>query len=265
MTLAKRHQPHRRSCERRVRGAPAAAPARRRSHPSAPSRPARTAPQAPRPRAECAYPRGLGSLPPCTAPAVALVRPSPRLATLRPTPIRQTRLPPRPRTCRRGTHRRAVPLLRTARLEPQLAALEQALPSPWLPPRSTTPRLRPGPLWSIVRRAHGRLCSRRAKSREGVPPLSRGDCRCGRAVTPPTLHDQPDAAPWPTPRRHPHIAAWPHSAPRLWTSPAPPPAPWPEFDEAAAEAVRQWKYDPATLEGTPVPFCVTVTVNIHFR
>src|SRR5664279_1535053 len=36
----------------------------------------------------------------------------------------------------------------------------------------------------------------------------------------------------------------------------------PEADEAAVEAVRQWRYRPATYQGRPVPVYLTVTVNI---
>ena len=35
----------------------------------------------------------------------------------------------------------------------------------------------------------------------------------------------------------------------------------PEFDEAALEAVRQWKYQPTLLNGAPVPVIMTVTLN----
>jgi TonB family protein len=36
----------------------------------------------------------------------------------------------------------------------------------------------------------------------------------------------------------------------------------PEADEAAVEAVRQWRYRPATYQGRPVPVYLTVTVNL---
>jgi protein TonB len=39
----------------------------------------------------------------------------------------------------------------------------------------------------------------------------------------------------------------------------------PLFDEAAAEAVRQWVYRPLLLNGVPVPFVLTVTLNFSFK
>jgi TonB family protein len=39
----------------------------------------------------------------------------------------------------------------------------------------------------------------------------------------------------------------------------------PEFDSAAIEAVRQWKYKPAMKDGEPVAVYVTVTVNFKLR
>jgi TonB family protein len=35
------------------------------------------------------------------------------------------------------------------------------------------------------------------------------------------------------------------------------------LDEKAVEAVRQWKFEPATLDGTPV--AVQATVEVNFR
>jgi TonB family protein len=35
----------------------------------------------------------------------------------------------------------------------------------------------------------------------------------------------------------------------------------PELDQAAMDAVRQWRYSPTTLNGVPVPIVLTVTVN----
>ena len=40
---------------------------------------------------------------------------------------------------------------------------------------------------------------------------------------------------------------------------------WPELGDAILGAVRLWKYEPATLNGRPVPFCVIITTNIHWR
>src|SRR5205814_8363571 len=36
------------------------------------------------------------------------------------------------------------------------------------------------------------------------------------------------------------------------------------LDEAAVEAVRQWKYKPALLDGKPVPVFTMITVNFAF-
>jgi hypothetical protein len=41
--------------------------------------------------------------------------------------------------------------------------------------------------------------------------------------------------------------------------------PWPEFDAAAASAIRQWTYEPAVVDGRPVPFCVPVSVKLNVR
>ena len=35
----------------------------------------------------------------------------------------------------------------------------------------------------------------------------------------------------------------------------------PLLDQAALDAVRQWKFTPTTLNGVPVPVVMTVTVN----
>jgi periplasmic protein TonB len=39
----------------------------------------------------------------------------------------------------------------------------------------------------------------------------------------------------------------------------------PFLDEAALDAVRQWKYTPALLNGVPVPVIMTVTVNFTLQ
>jgi hypothetical protein len=41
--------------------------------------------------------------------------------------------------------------------------------------------------------------------------------------------------------------------------------PFPEFDQAIAEAVRRWEYEPVGLESEGTPVCITVTVNINWR
>jgi protein TonB len=37
----------------------------------------------------------------------------------------------------------------------------------------------------------------------------------------------------------------------------------PLLDDAAADAVRQWRYTPTLLNGVPVPVIMTVTVNFR--
>jgi protein TonB len=37
----------------------------------------------------------------------------------------------------------------------------------------------------------------------------------------------------------------------------------PVFEEAAIEAVKQWRYAPLLLNGAPTPFILTVTVNFN--
>ena len=37
----------------------------------------------------------------------------------------------------------------------------------------------------------------------------------------------------------------------------------PLFDQAAVDAVKQWRYQPLLLNGVPVPFIVTVTLSFH--
>jgi protein TonB len=37
----------------------------------------------------------------------------------------------------------------------------------------------------------------------------------------------------------------------------------PLLDEAALEAVRQWRFEPTLLSGQPVPVIVTLTVNFQ--
>jgi protein TonB len=37
------------------------------------------------------------------------------------------------------------------------------------------------------------------------------------------------------------------------------------LDQAAADAVRQWRFTPTLLNGEPVPIVMTVTVNFALR
>ena len=41
--------------------------------------------------------------------------------------------------------------------------------------------------------------------------------------------------------------------------------PWPEFEDAIAAGIRQWTYEPATVNGQAVPVCVTVSVSINWK
>jgi protein TonB len=40
---------------------------------------------------------------------------------------------------------------------------------------------------------------------------------------------------------------------------------YPLLDESAVEAVRQWRFTPALLNGQPIPVVMTVTVNFALR
>ena len=37
------------------------------------------------------------------------------------------------------------------------------------------------------------------------------------------------------------------------------------LDQAAIKAVKQWRYQPLVLNGTPVPFILTVTLSFSLR
>ena len=39
---------------------------------------------------------------------------------------------------------------------------------------------------------------------------------------------------------------------------------WPEFEAAIPAAILKWSYEPALVDGTAVPVCVTVSVRIHW-
>ncbi len=39
----------------------------------------------------------------------------------------------------------------------------------------------------------------------------------------------------------------------------------PQFSNAISDAIRQWRYRPATVAGKAVPVCMTVTVNINWK
>jgi outer membrane biosynthesis protein TonB len=52
--------------------------------------------------------------------------------------------------------------------------------------------------------------------------------------------------------------AWSVREPRLTP-------PFPEFNEAILKAIRKWEYEPVTVEGERMPFCMVITVNIDFQ
>lgn len=41
--------------------------------------------------------------------------------------------------------------------------------------------------------------------------------------------------------------------------------PWPEFNTAIEESIRQWQYEPLIVKGKRVPVCMTVTMTIDWR
>jgi hypothetical protein len=41
--------------------------------------------------------------------------------------------------------------------------------------------------------------------------------------------------------------------------------PYPPFGEAIVDAIRQWEFEPLALKGIPTPFCLTVTVILHWE
>ena len=40
---------------------------------------------------------------------------------------------------------------------------------------------------------------------------------------------------------------------------------FPAFNAAIVEAIRQWEYEPLIVSGKATPFCMTVSMNIHWR
>lgn len=39
----------------------------------------------------------------------------------------------------------------------------------------------------------------------------------------------------------------------------------PVFNATIVDAIRQWEYEPLIVGGKPTPFCMTVSMNIHWR
>jgi hypothetical protein len=40
--------------------------------------------------------------------------------------------------------------------------------------------------------------------------------------------------------------------------------PFPKFNQAIVDAIRQWQYDPLVIDSKPTPACATITVHIDF-
>ncbi|HEX8411559.1 MAG TPA: energy transducer TonB [Thermoanaerobaculia bacterium] len=62
---------------------------------------------------------------------------------------------------------------------------------------------------------------------------------------------------------HPEVIEKPMSA--FIVASAPPPPPPLGLDQAALNAVRQWKFKPGTLNGQPVPVYYNLTVNFRIE
>jgi protein TonB len=41
--------------------------------------------------------------------------------------------------------------------------------------------------------------------------------------------------------------------------------PFPPFNNAITDAIRQWEFEPVLVQGKAMPVCVTVTVNINWQ
>jgi outer membrane biosynthesis protein TonB len=41
--------------------------------------------------------------------------------------------------------------------------------------------------------------------------------------------------------------------------------PFPAFNDAITDAIRQWEFEPLIVQGKAVPVCTTITVNINWR
>ena len=41
--------------------------------------------------------------------------------------------------------------------------------------------------------------------------------------------------------------------------------PFPAFNAAIVDAIRQWEYEPLLVKGKPTPFCMTVTVSTNLK
>jgi len=41
--------------------------------------------------------------------------------------------------------------------------------------------------------------------------------------------------------------------------------PFPSFNSAITDAIRQWEFEPLLVQGKPAPVCMTVTVTINWQ
>jgi protein TonB len=41
--------------------------------------------------------------------------------------------------------------------------------------------------------------------------------------------------------------------------------PFPAVNEAIVDAIKQWEYEPVVVKSQAVPWCMTITVNIHWQ
>ena len=64
--------------------------------------------------------------------------------------------------------------------------------------------------------------------------------------------------------RHEALVAPSGSVVEVWLVRGPKDPKCPKFEEAAAAAVRQWKYEPFMVADKAVPLCIMVTTLVHF-
>src|SRR5262249_27764870 len=53
---------------------------------------------------------------------------------------------------------------------------------------------------------------------------------------------------------------------RVWTvRPVKFTPPFPKFNRAIADSIKEWVFEPPRIDGVPTPVCMTVTVNINWK
>jgi hypothetical protein len=112
-------------------------------------------------------------------------------------------------------------------------------------------------------------CSLKAQELFGQtpPPIDVGDSTQGKG--PKLLHlvkpSFPESARTVCPiLRHEALVAPSGEVVQVWLVRSPKDPKCPEFEEAAAAAIRQWKYEPYVVSNKAVPLCVMATTLIHF-